>query len=312
MEHENDFLPRSSPKAGVQPVVLISHLMRQSLGMSHIDDVLLWLSRTLTQHLDIAVVQIWAQQQYQGKNTQVEIRSKNVQNPALPLKLHVNNQVAELVGRSLREQREIECVSVTNLFSSVQCAALAQYHLHYWTVYCVYNSLLLPIPKGEAEGRVATPLKIGISLFTRTMPAVETLRSVRFVTEQALRIAASRGFLVPTSQTPSQSLAENAQPVTPPSLPDLIPRRVENPEHLHSLNPFAGAYIITNKVARHLYSTIDGSKTVRELARAAHLQPQEMVETLRYLLQQELIQLHEAGGKVVRPETVFPPRPTDR
>jgi hypothetical protein len=136
-----------------------------------------------------------------------------------------------------------------------------------------------------------------VSLFTPDPLSQQLLRTISFLSGQALRIAISHGFLsTGTSMPPPvQNSSRPAQLI--PS--DLIPHRTENIEEAQADNPFAGTLLISDRNARRLYSAVDGEKNVAELAELTFLAPREMSKALSYLLQQQQIRLHEASGTPV-------------
>lgn len=74
----------------------------------------------------------------------------------------------------------------------------------------------------------------------------------------------------------------------------LIPYREREADILTVSSPFARAPLIGDKQLRHLYATIDGYKTVRDLSHAMHLDVQTMLQLLKTLWQQGRIAFYDA------------------
>lgn len=294
-----------NPLEGMQPVVLTQQLMQQVAKMQHVDEIFLWLAQTISTRLNIPVVQFWATQAYSSAQPRTELRAQVTQNSAWPQQVYVNRQVATVVERLMREQRNCAPLPVEDVFSPSHAQALAQYTLHYWAGYFLEIDALLP-PPGDAPpvGKVATPLNMLVSLFTVQSLSPRLLRAATFLSEQALRIAVSRGFLAPLPQSATTSASGKAQPL--PQFIDLVPHRLQKTEEALADSPFSRAAIIPDREARRLYSFIDGRKTIAHLAQLMGQDQKSIVEVLRYLFQNGQIQLYTQAGDVVEDSALFP------
>jgi DNA-binding response OmpR family regulator len=88
-----------------------------------------------------------------------------------------------------------------------------------------------------------------------------------------------------------------SQQPTLPALAELIPRRAVSQQAMLTSNPFAPAFSIRDGQSRRLYAAIDGKKTVIELASATGLKTEEVVNMLRQLLREHIIQLYTSTGQ---------------
>ena len=88
-----------------------------------------------------------------------------------------------------------------------------------------------------------------------------------------------------------------SQQPTLPVLAELIPHRAINPDAMLTSNPFAPTFTSRDGQSRRLYAAIDGKKTVIELASATGLKTEEVVNMLRQLLREHIIQLYTATGQ---------------
>jgi len=120
-------------------------------------------------------------------------------------------------------------------------------------------------------------------------------------TEETLLQAVWEGVPATHRQAVSPPLSR-----TPPARPvwwDFIPRRVPNTETMRSRSPFAPSPVTGDERARQLYLAIDGRKTVGVLATTTGLEPEDISQVLRVLLQEHCIELYDAAGRFV--ETTF-------
>jgi hypothetical protein len=82
-------------------------------------------------------------------------------------------------------------------------------------------------------------------------------------------------------------------------LHDLIPCWKQDIQEIQANNPLAKAIPITDKSARQLYFAINGKKSITELGNLTQLDQQDFQSALRFLLKQNLIQLHDPDGKTI-------------
>jgi len=307
-------------------VALIVQLMQQTRDMHHVDEVLLWLADAMVKYLSIPVVQFWVSQKYDTGKDQTEPRASASLYRSLPRQVHLNAQIAELVERLLREQHGTMPLPVASAFPTPQANWLGQYQLYYWAGYFMKSDLFVPPATGKpTQGKIATPLRMIVSLFTEHPPSQHLLRATNFVLEQSIRVMTERKLLssVPpaitnlanlsytTNTRPPHTNTKPSQTNTKPpqhtqfSLTDVIPCRIENIEKLQASNPFANALVISEKDARRLYSAIDGEKSVVELAQITHLDTQDMISALLYLVRQRQIRFQDQEGNPIESSLLF-------
>ena len=159
-------------------------------------------------------------------------------------------------------------------------------------------SYSFPYTVNSTHEKVVTPLHVLVSFFTQSVPSPRLLRSVGFLSEQAIRIAANQGLFAPKNPARPVSLFEKLSQHTL-SLSDLIPQRTQDLAQFQAQNPFSHAVIISDKSARRLYSAIDGEKNVAELAQLGHLDQKEVKEALRYLFDLQLLRFRTPTGETV-------------
>jgi hypothetical protein len=189
----------------------------------------------------------------------------------------------------LRDQRGIQSIPVTKFFSQYQATMLMQQNYHYLTAYFVSKDVLLPPAQREAQTEdIATPLQIVFSFFTPQPLQASQIRAIRFLVEQALRIAINQQLLSTKAQQPPVSQAGisseegNLQAV----FAHLIPTRAQEEKIEQAENPFNKAVIISEKRTRQLYSLIDGKKNIAELAYLTRMSQKEVLEVLQSLVSQ--------------------------
>lgn len=306
--------PSSSSKEGGRPVALIVQFMQQTRNMHHVDEVLLWLADAMVKYLSIPVVQFWVSQKYDAGKDQAEPRVSASLYRSLPRQVHLNGQVAEVVERLLREQHGTMPLPIAGVFPSPQADWLGQYHLHYWAGCFMKSDLFVPPAAGKpTQGKIATPLRMLVSLFTEYLPSQHLLRATNFVLEQSIRVMTERKLLsamppaitdLSYANTKSSIDTKSSQRIQL-SLTEVIPCRAQDIQRLQASNPFASALIIPEKNARRLYSAIDGQKSVVELAQITHLDTQEMIDALLYLAQQQHIRFQDPQGNPIGSSLLF-------
>lgn len=283
--------PPHSPGERKQPISLVAQLMQIMPTIRHVDEIFLWLSRAITQHLDIAVVQFWTTQLDAMGQPHASLRAAASQLPSLPQQIHLNQQVASLVQRLLIEQRSSPSRPVESIFPTSQAALLDQFRLRYFASYAANNPMLLPPPKTIPQA-APSPFNLIVAFFTSQQLSPEQERAIRFLLEQSLRILGSRSFLAdPTSTHEDKRVSF--------SLPDIIPQRAQDLELLQADNPFTSATIISDKNARRLYSAIDGQKTLSELGQQLSLEQRAICYALRHLLETQKVQCYTISGELI-------------
>ena len=285
------------PRSGIQPIALVSQLRQQVPKMQHIDEMFLWMSHAMVHQWQIPLVQFWTTQAYKTGQLRLELRTVACQDSSLPTPVHANQQIANVVKRLLREKQGTTPLQTASVFSPSQAEILARYGLHYWAGYFIANTGLLPPQKEASVEQVATPLSMVISLFLQHPPSERLSRAIDFTLQHGLLVAASRGFLTTSPGTIQADIfsAGSRQPI----LSTLVPRRSEKIEEITTVNPFANATILPNKQTRQLYSLVNGQRNVATLAQLANLDQEVVKEVLRFLLQQEKIQLYDEKGNSI-------------
>jgi hypothetical protein len=307
MRNNEEFSDHSNRSgAASQPVVLISQLMQHATTMHHMDDMLQWVSNAVVQCVGAGAVQIWAMQGYPSGRYIAEIRATS-ENLSFPRPVYASSAFAESIEGVfdkclLYEKRSASSIPVTTIFPSSLANVLVQYRMLYWS--CLYISssdLLPPMQKGQTPEKMATPLRLLVSLFTQQSLQENGLRAITFLSGQSLRIAKSRELFSVISDVPVKSRSSSSQTTGKLNahLLTLIPRRVQQVVIQQENNPFANAVVIADKKARRLYLSIDGKKNVAELVSYTDLDQSSMSEALQYLLKQGHIQLVEYGGQQV-------------
>jgi hypothetical protein len=297
---------QTQPILGNHPLVIISQLLQIAGSMRHIDEMFLWLSHMIVQRLGVDVIQFWAMQPATTQQGSPELRATVCRNVALPQHLVVNSQVVEVIERLLGEHRGIMPQAVSTIFPQHQAALLTRYHLNYWASYFLHSNVLLPSANSDAHSeKVLAPLTMIVSLFLQQPPNPRLLPTVGHILEQVIPIARNRGLLFSedTLATSKQISSKHQKALL--SLKDLIPRRVQNDEAMQASNPFSSAVVIPDRQIRQLYLSIDGRKTLAELAAHSQLSVQDFYTALRLLLTQKYIQVYEPGGRLVDPSQIF-------
>ena len=296
---QNTSLPSRSPRESAQSIALIAQFMQSSTNMSHVDEVFLWLSRAMVQHLGISVVQFWASQRYSDGRSQIELRAAASLNPLLSQQMGSKELVGGVVERLLVEKRNCTSLPVERIFPSLRVPLLRKYELRYWAGYFLeHQALLPPAMSTTAAGKSATPLNMIISIFTRDPLSPSLQRAVSFVTEQALRIIVNQGILsapLPVPPTPVDYAGRSAVV----SLAALIPHRMQRVEDFQAANPFANASIIADKNARRLFGFVDGQRNIATLSQLSQFDQKQLTDALRYLLQHQHIHLCNSEGKII-------------
>src|SRR5581483_9969018 len=249
-----------STGAANHQLVIITQLLQIAANLRHIDEMLLWLSHSIGQRLELEAIQFWTNQNYISGQSSVKLRAMACRHSAIPLHVLCNEQIAEVAGNLLYDRRAVKPQPVVNAFPTSQSDMLAHYKLHYWTAaFLSHNSLLPPMSDDFSSGAVATPLAMVISLFTHQQPLMNLPANVSRIVEYALSIAKNRGLLTNMEAKPFSSPANVADRAKPKqlTLDDLIPRRTQNVSAVQAGNPFSSAVIISDKRARRVYFAVD-------------------------------------------------------
>jgi hypothetical protein len=278
-----------------------------SVNMRHIDEMFLWLSHIIGQRLNVDVIQFWTYQANIHGQYSAELRAAAGQNTLFPLQVVNNAQVGEIVRDLLVEQSGANPQPVANTFSSRQADMLMRYNLYYWASFFLGGSDLLPPPMSNEfiHGAIPTPLAMVVSVFTQQMPHPSLLPTIKRILEHALSVAKNRGLLSRGANPSLDGLAHNQAQPKHFTFTELIPQCVQDVRAMQADNPFAEAVVISDKQARKLYFSIDGKKSIAELAESNHLDQQEFNSALRFLLKQKHIRLCDPNGKAVDSSQFF-------
>jgi len=244
------------------------------------------------------------------------------QDASLPQHVVTNNQVVAVAERILSERRTYLLQPMGSVFPPYQASLLARYGLNYFFSNFLSGNSVLPPPVSEAPGEsLPTPLALTVMLFLRQTPPQNLLSAIRLSSEQALAVAAYRGLLLPASASPGRlpvvsqgaiSLSPNARQVgvAPQensllSLEQLVPRRLEDANFMTTSNPLTFSAAISDKSARRLLATIDGSKNFDEIRLSLNMDGREAYRALQILLDQHRIELYEPGGELADKSLYF-------
>jgi hypothetical protein len=301
MENSVEDLNADQIDIGYQQLPIITQLLQMSRNMRHIDEMFLWLSHCIGQRLKIDVLQLWSYQHHTTGQYSAELRVTASQNTWFPLEVVDNAQVTEAVRDVFTQKSGVSPQSVRNIFALSQADLLTRYNLNYWA--CLFlrkNILLPPLMNNNPTGEIIpTPLTMAVSLFTSHALNPNLLPTINHILEHALSIAKNRGLLSNAAKPNSDNPADN--PVQPQKfmLHDLIPCWKQDIQEIQANNPLAKAIPITDKSARQLYFAINGKKSITELGNLTQLDQQDFQSALRFLLKQNLIQLHDPDGKTI-------------
>ncbi len=304
MENEEKLALTSSLHTGKQQLVITTQLVRASMNMHHIDEMLTWLANMIVQNLHVQVMQFWANQASSTDQTFVILRTTVCQDTSLPQSIVVNAHVAQVIARLISEQHSATLQPVNSAFSLHQANLFRRYGLNYWFSCFLTSDALLPPPVSDNffAGNIATPLAMVAVLFWRQLPPQNLVTSALYILEQAVATAKRRGLLLaPVTNVAIQAMrsvnSEQQHPLPP--LAELIPQRIRDTEAMRSRSPFTGAVIIPESEARRLYLAIDGRKTVAELAYTTQLSMKDIYAALNVLLTKKHIQLCDQANQPI-------------
>jgi hypothetical protein len=295
-DNKNAFTLLNTSGERGQPIALIALLLQNIGNMQDINEVFLWLSKAITQSFNIAIVQFWATRMDATGQFHAKIEAFAGQNPSIPQPLHVNQHVMAVIERLFYEQQNTASLSVETIFAPLQAILFTRNNLPYWTGYFLPSNIPLSSGRAAFEPGKISPLSTTIvSLFTKTPLSIDQSRAINFTLKQAMRIIISHNFLRPDTQDTAKVARQNLNQKS--TFSAIIPRRLQNIEQSQASNPFANASIIANRNARRLFSLIDGHKNVVELTQVTHLEQKELIEALRYLVQQQRIEFYTRDGE---------------
>jgi hypothetical protein len=287
----------NAPERKQQPISLVAHLMQDMADMQQVDDIFFWLSKEMTQHLDISVTQFWAAELDKEHQMRIQARAFSNLDSTLAQQIHINRQVASVVKRVLSECRGVTSRPVEQVFPAPQATLLAQHNLRYWAAYLLRSDDLLPLRNTAPRELEPTPLTMVVSFFTHYPLTKKQKRAINFILEQALRMIGNRKLLIPPSELLDEKTTEKQAAIQ--ALAKIVPQKLQDLADFQADNPFAQASIINDKNARHLYAAINGQKNITELAQDLNFTEQESYQALHYLYQEEKIEFITPAGKPV-------------
>jgi hypothetical protein len=286
---------------GNSHLVLTAQLYKAIATMQHIDEVFLWLAQAVVYTFDIEIAQCWAFQENYNNQRYIQLRYMAKKSYPLPV---ADNQMAALVEQLQNTNNSILQTEVERLFPPYQAKLLTRYGLGYCAGYFHRNpALFLPVPQGWTDQANPAALDITILLFSRRSHPEHVLASINLICERVIQVAGSRGFFLPAEPILARRLQESAVqssgPLAKLNIARLIPHRLEDDTLLKSSSPFASIAPISDKLARRLYSAIDGNKSIGELQSSLHMDMKEFSHSLNFLLSQRRVQLFEPGGQPI-------------
>lgn len=303
----NRFNTADNPSPGGQngrQLVIIGQLFRAAVNMRHIDEMFEWLARVIVQGFNVQVVQFWAMQGSRTGKVSVELRTQACQEVTLPQHIITNNQVAATAAQILTGKRSYLLQMVSNLFSAYQASLLVRYGLSYCScIFLTSGRWLPPAHTAASTQNIPVPFEVVVLLFLQQPIPNEALSAIKLILEQAVSLAENRGLLLPAISAPgSNGSLELESQFT---LPELVPRRVEDASVITSSNPLAGFFAISDKQARRLYAAIDGHKSINGICADTGMDLEDVYVALQHLMAQHRVQLTGPSGQVVDSSLFF-------
>ena len=304
MDNNEKLAQTSFLRTSRQLPVTLTQLLRASMDMHHIDDLLTWLAYLMVRDLNVQVMQFWANQASSTNQTSIVLRATAGQDGSLPQHVVVNAHVAEVVGYLLSAQRGADLQPVNSAFSRYQADLLRRYGINYCFGHFLSSASLLPplAHSHVSDGDIATPFAMIALLLWRQLPFQSVLPTVITILDKVELAAKQRNLLLPPDDNAGVQptpLAHLQQQRFLPPLAELIPQRMRDSEAMRAHSPFTSAATIPEGEARRLYLAIDGRKSVTELASITHLNVKEMDTALRILLAQKHIQVCDQVGQPI-------------
>lgn len=292
---ENPFRPAVSR----QQQGAINQLVQSTVNVRHIDEMFLQLTRILVQRFGIWIAQLWADRTIDATQRIAELRAQATRDILLPRHVLENHQLVMMAERILHEQRPLFYLPVEHAFSPHYATLLKRQGLYYCAGhFSQRRTALLPEEHDFVGRKVSAALAVAFLLFFQYMPPQKLLAAIGFTLEQAMEAAQSSGLLY-KAQASAMISANLSRQEALSQLATLIPVRVENAHLMRFTNPLAGSVDIQDKLARRLYTVVDGRKNVEELSALVSLTWPEMYHALRILLAQERVRLYKPDGQPV-------------
>jgi twitching motility two-component system response regulator PilH len=119
-----------------------------------------------------------------------------------------------------------------------------------------------------------------------------------FTAEQLVQMV-REGIPVPLHHSIRANFSPTPQESVPPSLLELMPRRVSNSVAMRTSSPFARTPAIADDQAHQLYAAIDGRRTLAELAAVTGLEAKTVTGAIRALLKEDRIRMYDSAGQLV-------------
>jgi hypothetical protein len=283
-----------------QLATIMVELSQHAVSVHHIDEMFFWLARTISEHLDVAVVEFWTRQANSIGNFSLDLRALVSQSEAVPERLVINDTVRMIIEDIQNEQRGFWLKPVADLFNPYQANLLGRYGLGYCSSYLLKSAALLPPQKEDfSAGKIATPLVLGVLLFLEHPPSQRLLLGIGHILERALVTAKKQGLLFATEKAELEVTSSNDVSLHQQqrfSLSDLVPRHVQDTNDGKTDSSLINPTELPNRQVRQVYAAIDGQKSVADLVSFTQLSMEEVRASLRILLLRHRVRLYEPGG----------------
>ncbi len=285
---------------GKRRLVLTGALLQAIRNMRHVDELFQWLAVSIVQQFGVQVVQLWvAEVGYNGQFSMQQLALASKDN-SLPQRVAFSKPIADLAEGIIVRKSALAPDLLSSIFPYFQANLLQRFGLYYCSGEYLRSNVQAPssnAPGGTKRKR----MEVGALLFYSYRPEPELLRSISYILQLATQIAETNGL----SQSLTNALSNvpgyhlQLQKNRLPALFKLIPHRKAEAELLTTSNPLAGSVLIADKLARRLYQSIDGHKTLEELRVITLLDSQEVAKALRTLLSERRIELFDSNGQPV-------------
>jgi hypothetical protein len=297
-----------TPDVGQRQIQIVTQLMKVAPTMYSIDELWQWLAYAIIQHFDLQLAQFWMPFMNSNGILSTHLRMMAARDPSLPDSVVLNEQMTLVVKRLAHEQQSMPSQPVDVIFPAHRSSLLKRYGLNYCIGGFLSSNVLLPPPNNNISSiNNPVPFSLTTLLFLSHRGYWDLTPAITTVLKQAVKLAASRGLLLPSPPSPSLSMTPPVlQAITTPSLFTLIPRRVEGNNLLVTNNPFSREAAITDKQALRLHKAITGQKTVMQLCRSTGMNEKDIPAALQTLLKLQRIELLNAEGELVDPTLFFP------
>src|SRR5437588_2417844 len=226
-----------------QQMTVVTELFRAVTTMYHVDELFQWLAYAIVQHLDVQLLQFWTNSVNRTGQLAVQLRTIVSQDPSLPERIVVNDQVALVAQRLAHERRIYNLQPTENMFSQYQSVRLNRYGLYYCGGCFMNSNVLLPPPGDPLSHEKPSTLFAMIPLvFLQQFSHPDLVHTIGVILKQAVAIAENRGLLLPAAANSPQLSSPPAQvplpqQASPPTPAELIPRRKQDASAMLASNP---------------------------------------------------------------------------